>query len=58
MLAVAVIAGAAVTLPLATAAATANSQVAGTPPLTFLHVVTPTSGPDRTPYLADAAAGA
>ena len=25
------------------------------PPLTFLHVVTPAGGPDRTPYLADAA---
>ena len=25
------------------------------PSLTFLHVVTPTSGPNRTPYLADAA---
>jgi hypothetical protein len=25
------------------------------PPLTYLHVVTPTSGPDHTPYLADAA---
>jgi endoglycosylceramidase len=28
---------------------------AGSLPLTFLHVVTPTSGPDDTPYLADAA---
>ena len=55
MLAAAVIAGAAVTVPAATTAAAANSQPAGTPPLTFLHVVTPTSGPDRTPYLADAA---
>jgi endoglycosylceramidase len=25
------------------------------PPLTFLHVESPTTGPDRTPYLADAA---
>lgn len=32
------------------------SPAAGTiPPLTFLHVVTPTTGPDVTPYLADAA---
>ena len=55
MLAVAVMAGAALTVPPATAGAAASSQVAATPPLTFLHVVTPTSGPDLTPYLADAA---
>jgi endoglycosylceramidase len=34
----------------------ANAAVVSTvPPLSFLHVVTPASGPDRTPYLADAA---
>ena len=36
----------------ATSAIAATS--AGIGPLPFLHVVTPTSGPDRTPYLADA----
>ena len=55
MLAVAVMAGTALTVPPAMAGAAASSQVAATPPLTFLHVVTPTSGPDLTPYLADAA---
>jgi endoglycosylceramidase len=34
----------------------ANAAVASSiPPLAFLHVVTPAGGPDRTPYLADAA---
>jgi hypothetical protein len=32
-----------------------GSQAAVIAPLTFLHVVTPTGGGDRTPYLADAA---
>ena len=41
--------------PPASAAAAANSAATAIPPLTFLHVVTPTSGPDLTPYLADAA---
>ena len=44
----------ALVLPLvATSAGAAVSSAV--PPLTFLHVVTPTAGPDRTPYLADAA---
>ena len=33
----------------------AASSAAGTSALTFLHVVTPATGPDVTPYLADAA---
>lgn len=39
----------------AAAAAAAAAAAPLTGPLTFLHVVTPTTGPDRTPYLADAA---
>jgi len=42
------------TVPPADAGAAATSPAATIPPLSFLHVVTPTSGPDRTPYLADA----
>ena len=41
--------------PPASAAAAPNPAATAIPPLTFLHVVTPTSGPDLTPYLADAA---
>ncbi len=44
----------ALVLPLvATSAGAAVSSAV--PPLTFLHVVTPTAGPDHTPFLADAA---
>jgi endoglycosylceramidase len=39
----------------APAGAATSSPASAVPPLTFLHVVTPTSGNDRTPYLADAA---
>jgi endoglycosylceramidase len=46
---------AALTLPPAHAGAATTSSSAAVEPLSFLHVVTPTSGPDRTPYLADAA---
>jgi len=42
------------TVPTANAGAATASQAATIPPLSFLHVVTPTSGPDLTPYLADA----
>jgi endoglycosylceramidase len=42
--------------PAAAGTAGAAGTAAGTiPALTFLHVVTPTSGPDVTPYLADGA---
>ena len=44
----------ALVLPLTPPAANA-AVVSTVPPLTFLHVVTPPGGPDRTPYLADAA---
>ncbi len=42
-------------VPPGAAGAAANPAVASVPALTFLHVVTPTSGPDATPYLADTA---
>ena len=42
------------TMPLVPVGA-ATTQAAAIPPLSFLHVVTPASGPDLTPYLADAA---
>ncbi len=45
---------AALVLPLTTPGANA-AVVSTVPPPTFLHVVTPAGGPDRTPYLADAA---
>ena len=44
-----------VPLVAAGASASASPSAAGGPALTFLHVVTPTSGPDATPYLSDAA---
>jgi endoglycosylceramidase len=43
------------TVPLEPAGAATASSGGVIPPLPFLHVVTPTSGPDLTPYLADAA---
>jgi len=49
----AAVAVAALLAPAARAAA-APSASTGVPGLGFLHVVTPVSGPDRTPYLADA----
>ena len=50
------VAAVATLLSLPSNAAGAAAASAGTfPALTFLHVVTPTSGPDVTPYLADAA---
>lgn len=51
--ALAACAAAALAVPLASAAP-AGASAPTMPPLTFLHVVTPASGPDRTPYLADA----
>ncbi len=42
-------------VPPGAAGAAASFTGAGVPALTFLHVVTPASGPDVTPYLADAA---
>jgi hypothetical protein len=53
--ALAAAAAASALLSLSPSAANAADASAGTlPALTFLHVVTPTSGPDATPYLADA----
>lgn len=49
------IAAAVLFVPPGAAGAAASSTGAGVPALTFLHVVTPASGPDVTPYLADAA---
>jgi endoglycosylceramidase len=49
----AVLAAASLLLPVTSVPAAAPAPFM--PPLTFLHVVTPVSGPDRTPYLADAA---
>jgi len=51
--ALAAVAVAALLAPAARAAA-ANATSAAVPGLGFLHVVTPASGPDHTPYLADA----
>jgi hypothetical protein len=51
----AAIAAAVLFVPPGAAGAAASSTGAGVPALTFLHVVTPASGPDVTPYLADAA---
>jgi hypothetical protein len=42
-------------VPPGTAGASGTSAGTALPALTFLHVVTPTSGPDLTPYLADSA---
>jgi endoglycosylceramidase len=42
-------------VPPGTAGAAASADATGVQALNFLHVVTPTSGPDVTPYLADAA---
>jgi len=51
----ATIAAAALFVPPGAAGAAASSTGAGVPALSFLHVVTPASAPDVTPYLADAA---
>ena len=51
----AAIAAAVLFVPPGAAGAATSSTGGGIPALTFLHVVTPTSGPDVTPYLADAA---
>ena len=53
-LAGAALAAAVLFVPPGAAGAAASSNAAGVPALTFLHVVTPTSGADLTPYLADA----
>ncbi len=47
--------GAAALLVPMTQTAAGSAAVSTIPQLTFLHVVTPAAGPDRTPYLADAA---
>jgi hypothetical protein len=51
----AAVAAAVLIVPPGTAGATTGATAAVEPALTFLHVVTPTSGADVTPYLADAA---
>ena len=49
------LAGATLLLTLGPAGATVSSRSATMPPLGFLHVVSPSAGDDRTPYLADTA---
>ncbi len=51
----ALLAAVGVLTPPSPAGAAATSAVTAMPPLGFLHVVTPTTGSDLTPYLADAA---
>jgi endoglycosylceramidase len=48
-------AAAALLTPLATADPAGAAAASSVPAPVFLHVVTPSSGPDRTPYLADGA---
>ncbi len=49
------LAGATLLLTMGPAAATVSSGSATMPPLGFLHVVSPSTGDNRTPYLADTA---
>ncbi len=48
------LAAAVLTVPVTPAGAATGSRGTTIPSLSFLHVVTPASGPDLTPYLADA----